>query len=600
MKTSTKRWYKDLPEIGYQMKPYAKDGKVTLPNRGKGNYDADLYFGRGVKFNGVDQSILINTIPIVGTMTIVYTMINGPYSDFTRSKVIGRNGGYRYFTFRNNSTFVARFGIEVDIKLNVTLMNGSDHTIAVTFDNLLISVYVDGVFAGSGYDDGTYSTSFGVIGGDTKSYSNSGISNVIFFNNTVLTPNQIKYQYTNPERFLYHEKQLDGTFIAKSEMLNQSEIDNVVAHFPLCETDGYVRNMIWYSEGSNTITSYFKTDFGTDTTGTFSSTTGTLDVTVAGTSTINPRVDYNISSNRLVGDTLLYEFDYVVNSGTCICRGVYDGVVSGGKTLTGSGHYSHVSLCITERATNSLYFNGTNLFNVTITNISVKKLSSTYKINNFTNAVRDNAKHLQSGLQTCFLKRDKLGVPIGSSFNELACDGVGYASCDYFVEDRYTVFETIMYLKSPVAPKTSSVIGGYSANKLYLGMYDSGNGMLKAWTRYGGLSAQLVVTGGYYHLTVVADPLGNIEGFVNGVSIGATAYSFTTPSSGITLGMVAPSGTYKVVEPIRLFKIHTTPQDPAQLYADAVSKGLLAPEGALQDANGNYIIDSSGSYILTT
>lgn len=49
-----------------------------------------------------------------------------------------------------------------------------------------------------------------------------------------------------------------------------------------------------------------------------------------------------------------------------------------------------------------------------------------HPITNYTTSVRDNAKNLQYGLQTCKFVRDSLGVIQGGS-DYLECDGVGYA-----------------------------------------------------------------------------------------------------------------------------------------------------------------------------
>jgi len=185
MTNLVKHWYNKLPEIGYEMKPYAKEGKVTLPNRGKGNYDADLYFGRGVKFNGIDQSI---TMPINDTINTISN-------------------------FKNGSLVI-------------------DETLQTLTD------YITDINSADIYQ------------------------NFIFYKG-IFEPHEKRYMETNPEKFLYHEKQSDGTFIAKSEILSQSQIDNIVAHFPLCETDGYVRNMIGYSEGANKI-DYANITIGTD------------------------------------------------------------------------------------------------------------------------------------------------------------------------------------------------------------------------------------------------------------------------------------------------------------------------------------------------
>ena len=54
------------------------------------------------------------------------------------------------------------------------------------------------------------------------------------------------------------------------------------------------------------------------------------------------------------------------------------------------------------------------------------KTGTDYPITNYTTSVRDNAKNLQYGLQTCKFVRDSLGV-IQSASNYLVCNGTGYA-----------------------------------------------------------------------------------------------------------------------------------------------------------------------------
>ena len=63
-----------------------------------------------------------------------------------------------------------------------------------------------------------------------------------------------------------------------------------------------------------------------------------------------------------------------------------------------------------------------------------------YPITNYTTSVRDNAKKLRYGLQTCKFVRDGLGV-IQSASNYLECDGVGYADTGWIpsVSEDWTI-----------------------------------------------------------------------------------------------------------------------------------------------------------------
>ena len=90
---------------------------------------------------------------------------------------------------------------------------------------------------------------------------------------------------------------------------------------------------------------------------------------------------------------------------------------------TAVGTYTEIILCSgnTNPEIRSESFIGS------IDNVSFKLLTNTYPITNYTTSVRNNAKNLQYGLQTCKIVRDSLGV-IQSASDYLECDGIGYAT----------------------------------------------------------------------------------------------------------------------------------------------------------------------------
>lgn len=102
---------------------------------------------------------------------------------------------------------------------------------------------------------------------------------------------------------------------------------------------------------------------------------GKLVVSVAGTNNSRPLVD-GWSGISITDDTLyLIQFDYKVNSGTCVLNqiNVGGGLLTVNVTLTGSGTFSRYFVSTAVSASfGSLYFNGTNTFDVQIDSVSIK------------------------------------------------------------------------------------------------------------------------------------------------------------------------------------------------------------------------------------
>jgi len=486
MKSSVKHWYNKLPEIGYQMKPYVKNGKALLPSRGKGNCNADLYFGRGVKQNGVDQNI---TMPINDTInTIAY--------------------------FKNGS---------------------------LVFDETLqtLTNYITDINSADIYQ------------------------NFIFYKG-IFEPHEKRYMETNPEKFLYHEKQLDGTFIAKSEILSQEQLDNVIAHLPMTCTDGYIRNMIGYSETSiigtidnaptdaDEVSTYTKVD----------DTAFDLAVTTAGTNTTRPYLAHSFNCSN---SSYHYKvsFDVVLNSGTCGLRQMYNGIFLPININLTTGHYEWL-LPAGDDSYQYLvqYFDGSKLFDISVTNWKIEQTVA-YPIANFTASCRDGAKNLQYGLQTCFWKRDVLGVPTGSSFNELTFSqgSANALRTGYIIDDSNSFgIEAILEVFSPRRSNYFNPYPFYMVTHrevdLYIRLNDvswaggPGAGKHHCYLYYDATSSELIIV-------------------VNGV-VKKTGTVTKKGVYGELANSYANNGT------LPLLNVYTKPQDPAKLYANAVKKGLMS------------------------
>jgi len=299
------KWATSQDELGHR---YIKDAG-TAPK-----YKADLYFGRGVKLNGVDQNILIPDV-VTPADTIFFTMDSGELNSLMFNFWLGRDSV-------NNEIHINYYDDNTTYKTYDVSNSENKSNFCFSFDrtNLVMSFYGNGELIDTLQIIAPYHTGIskeiGTING--TGYTAGITSNLIYMKGT-LQPHEIMYQYTNPEKFLYHEKQADGTFIAKSEILSQEELDNVVAHFPMCETDSYVRNMIGYSEGGNIVTTNSFVDWGSDGDGTVTDNgdgSFTIEVTTATTSSIYPRVDMNQLQDRLTGETYRYDVEVVSVDGS--------------------------------------------------------------------------------------------------------------------------------------------------------------------------------------------------------------------------------------------------------------------------------------------
>lgn len=525
----------------------------TLPK-----YNAKLYSGRGVKFNGVDQSVNIQNI----------TSQQLRNEDWTVTTYIERGGASYSVWLGWVDISIIEWGVKIwDGTHRDILVSNAGGVFTLVKKGTIYSLFHEGVFIGS-QDCSPIAQNNGVWIGNRPdvSYSSVIVGNFTFISKA-LTISQIAYQYNNPEKFLYREDN-----ILKSKILNQSEIDNVVAWFPMCETDGYVRDMVNYSESENVVGVNTFTDWGNDTVGTVTDNLDgsyTIDVTTAGTSATVPRLDFSqLVQSKYIGETWVYSLDVVVNSGTLAQVATYDGAIS---TMNKVGNkYILVSTASTDRTNSNFYFDGRNTFSITISNITVKKLTGIYQINNYTDSCRDLAKNLSTGLQTCFFKRDVLGVPYASSFNELSFDGVGYADTGWIPNSgTYFEIEIVMFFTSELTDQELGSSGFRVIRR-------SSDGTLLVYGDENRVFTGTYTRDGFTHLVVRFNTDGTMSGFSNNNVMSSGAVTNVVDDTSFLIGKRNSYDSSYITLPIKLFKVHTTPQDPAKLYADAVKKGLLS------------------------
>ena len=204
-----------------------------------------------------------------------------------------------------------------------------------------------------------------------------------------------KDSYTNTPELFYAMAQADST---------------CVLNMPMCETDGYVRNMKSYIEGNelaNSLIPHGNNILVNNMDGTYTLTV--VDTATGMAQNINPvttplLIKYTIISSTATSGTLYSWFGSTVTNPI--------------KTI------SYVIPLI--RSSGDVRFDSLNIGAEITFSLSIKKVTGIYPITNYTTSVRDNAKNLQYGLQTCKFVRDSSGV-IQSASDYLECNGIGYA-----------------------------------------------------------------------------------------------------------------------------------------------------------------------------
>ena len=222
-----------------------------------------------------------------------------------------------------------------------------------------------------------------------------------------------------------------------------------------------------------------------------------------------------------------------------------------------------------------------------------------YPITNYTSSVRDNAKNLQYGLQTCKFVRNSLGV-IQSTSNYLECDGVGYIKTQW-VPNGTDVF-TLETVITPALVSKLQAHGNYgtSINEIQIGVTASNlvfASSLNSETVYLPYTENM-------HVCIVSDGVQSYY-YCNNVLI-KTTYN----NSGSTINPFAFGGVNSgtifnpTYDTLRLFKIHaiayTSSQVDAAYYALAKKNTIaydVIPDECLYDENGNVYIDERGNYI---
>ena len=552
--------------------------KRYIRNVGTTKTPMALYSGAGVKLNGLDQSVITGTFFELGlsgikTKTTTLFTLTESFSGYAFNTGTGYNQSGMRISVVSGIMYIA-VNRSTDNYLTCAIQTSG--TYAVVFDNSDLKVYENGILIGTQIlSVSTYtlvmSEKFNIGSNSENTLFGGGvISNSILIDGIALTPTQIQYQYNNPEKFLYHTKQTDGTYTHHSEILSEAEIANVVAHFPMNEKDEYVRDMIGYNEGINAFDDATESNnLGGVITLTEDGFTASSDGTAE--SNIRPAIKFPVVDIGLY----LLRIDTEVISGSATFR-IYDGASYTFTDVAVVDGYQEFIIDIKSNTCFLSYDGLNNIFDISVI-ASMKKLSSTYQIQNFTTSCRDEAINLPYGRQNTLLERDSLGVEIGrSGYYEMDGTQVPALRLDMtdteLWEGEFFQIEIVISRSEDI--QTSTLLNSKTGNSgIDFTLTKSWHSTQGSIYLYNGTSQNNVsfdlMHNTLTHLVFTVTPT-EMYVTVDGVKGNVVAHSFVP--NGLSFAdstRTSPTGQ------LRLFKIHTKYQDETKLYNKAVNAGLL-------------------------
>jgi len=564
------------PTIGYNWSTCNKDNKRTLVDIGTlPRKDAELYFGRGIKFNGVDQKINIQFPITTFPFTFIETGVSGQF--------------WNIKMWRNSSGSISWYDIDNNYKASSIMNDYKDDPIAVVVhaDNR-IDLYGRGEYITS-IENVITEYYINRIGQNTGGYI-EGIARNMILIDYELTLAQIRYQYLHPEKFLYRE---DG--VLKSKILTQSEIDKVKMYLPMCENSGYVCDLVNYTSGTlNQNVEYVYMSGAGDEPNTMEKVSdykAKYHLEVETNHSYVPQVFLHIEEQD---ETDLYEITINLNviNGVVYC---YPDVTSNsipieliGEHNVGLYEWTFIGNFKNSNNRIGLNFNGVDYHESDFTiELGCKKLTGVSQIENFTHSLRDKAKQLTTGLQTCFWKRDVLGVPYANSFNALVCanettpfiipitDAELLSNNGVCIElvFKKTYSKNNCYLFNSVTSDSDGKHAGifimlektWNKTQFTLYAYDTDGGI-----HY--VSADIHDTD-LHHVVFNIKPT-ELNLFLDGVhkSTATINDNSVAPSGKPIMGNINLS---TIKGTLNILKFHVVSKDPLKLYDDAVKKGLL-------------------------
>jgi len=567
-----------------------KNGKKYLLDVGKiPRKNTPLITSRGTYFNGQDQCVLFDNCELgdVGFINVDAVIFVNDSPDMMTSQRHG-NRAYLY-----NSGKIG-LGDTGNITTGFTPELNTSYNICLTWEQGMWWYYVNGKLINTGTYDGVVGASGRAIGrgiyGDNY-YSESVLKNFIS-GNIKLSSSDVMYLYKYPHKFLYIKDNELKSFILKND-----DINKISAYIPLCETNEYITNLVNLKiENSYSIKTISVVNDDEETSLDNNDINNIiLEVTTEGTNDTHPIL--NIEHNEdIVDGTYAIEFDYIVDSGTCVQSGLLlgdddVGYIELNKTYKPNGRFR--TIYDIKNANNkiiSIYFKGSQLFKVNIINFRIKKFTGITKIINFTTSCKYKAEKIDSGLQTALLDRDEYGIikglnnflsycgikdnlrtfPIPFSDTKMAngfiIEMVHRYDHMFYNSDRWIINNTDGYTGLRIQPARYDYYYGKDIYQMRIYLHGKDKD---------GNDAKLAVGANcskhkFEHIVFEYDGINKLDMYVNGIH--KSTKTITLVPSGIKFSE-RDSSSYDFS--LKLFKIYDIKKDISILYQEAVKKGLL-------------------------
>ena len=577
------------PLINYRFNNILYSDRSVVDGGVLPRYNATLQFGRGISFNGEDQRIVLpvsssgdrkkdSTFLVSNNHTVTCSTLQNIW-------VTPEAVWYYYYAEKK-----ARYD-----KVKI----GSNTSVAiVTKNNKTIEIYKDGqLFYSKTHEYGLHLSVNPTIGSRGGSAYHSGRLSEYITITKAITPAEIDYFHKHPERFLYTEVTTEGdgnkTYKLGSKILSQDTLDNVYNFLPLCELDEYVRDMAGYSEDIAVQETFDNNidvweDYSDASDSTFQD--GRLRLT---------RVDdddksiYSIK-NFNVEEGCYYKITATAYGNEAYSSGVRiysDNATFLNRTFRKANDKGQTESVVVKAIDSGLWLYLLGDSNLPVDeymeydNIIIEKISSAYEIENFTNSVRDEADHSSTGLQTCFWKRDLLGVPQYAKFDRIFEDNQPLFSSDITDTELYNLgsWELEIVMKKAALPKyntTGYLLSSYHNNKGMMFIIDkSWDPNASAFYFYGDRDDRKAVASPTVHLNdsithhvvVRVENNKDVTIFIDGKRTVSGDITDWVPSD---IPIFRNSMPTPLIE-LRMLKIHQTLLEPTDLYSEAKRKGFL-------------------------
>ena len=439
-------------------------------------------------------------------------------------------------------------------------LNGVDQTITVPINTTIQTALkrVNGVVT---INETSQTLTNYVIGG-------LGVHKDYYLFTRLLTTSE-KDSYTNTPETFYAMAQSDST---------------CVLNMPMCETDGYARNMKSYSLGTNFAdVNLSSTISGTGNTIIQDVNVFNISSVTASAQTYHPMIMFY--PKTFTSDLYNIEIEVKCTSGTLKVRRIectsplaLDDILTErtAKTYSLVAGFEDIG-----GFKGSILLDGLNypIYTAVVTVKKVEKITAgLYPITNYTSSVRDNAKNLRYGLQTCKFVRDSLGV-IQSASDYLECDGVGYGNTGWIpnANEDFTI-EVVKY-----CPSSASIDGDGNSRSDTTGLniFQTNNVLyFSIGARVSGDLDSLsgITTNVFHHITVSYNSTTKqVSCYLDGISRRGLVTNFETSIYQYIIGKSIYS--YLSKSQRRIFKVHNKVLTQAEItanYNSYVAKGLLS------------------------